>query len=260
MKRTILVLLLLATPVLAHDTWIAPEHFSGACGAATLHMTSGMVFETLEYAIDPARVSRAIVRVPGRQMKLDPPKWAAHALDYVVNAPEKGIAIVAVELAPKTLELTPAQVEEYLDEIAAPKEIRDAWKAKPGRWRERYTKHAKTFLRCAPPAPGDEYQTSTDMGLELIPQGTDPTTLKSGDTFRVILTTPKRLVRDVPLVLIRKDKGVVAVMKPDKAGIFSMTLKEPGRYLLTATQLRRGDGKEVDWVSDFTTMTFEVAP
>lgn len=261
MKRLPLAIsLLLATPALAHDTWIAPEHFAGACGAVTLQMTSGMTFDTLEYAIDPARVSRAVELVPGRRLKLDPPKWSAHSLDFVAKVPEKGIAIVAVELAPKTLELTPKQVDEYLDEIAAPKEIRDAWKAHPGRWRERYTKHAKTFLRCGAPAAGDDFQVSTDMGLELIPQGTDPTTLKTGDTLRVILTTPKHLVRNLPLVLIREGKGIVAVVKPDKAGIYAMTLKDPGRYLLTATQLRRAEEKGLEWESDFTTMTFEVAP
>lgn len=36
------------------------------------------------------------------------------------------------------------------------------------------------------------------------------------------------------------------------------SIAEPGRYMLSATHLRRADGTDVDWMSDFTTLTFEV--
>ena len=253
MTRFVL-LLALASPSLAHDSWIAPDHFRDACGAVTLHMTSGMEFGKLDYAIDPARVSRAVIVIPGQRLNMTP-EAAAHSLDFRVDVP-KGTSTVAVELAPKTLDLTPAQVTEYLDEIAAPDNIRAAWKAHPGRWRESYTKHAKTFLRCGD--PDHRYQITAEMGLELIPQGTDPTALKAGDTFRVILVGHKRLLRDVPVVVVREGAGRVATLTPNREGIFSFVPAKPGRYMLTATQLRRADGKDTDWTSDFTTLTFEV--
>ena len=256
MKRITFVLALVcASAAYAHDSWIAPERYTDACGAVTLHMTSGMEFGKLDYVIEPARVSRAVVMIPGRRLNLTPER-GKHSLDFHIDAPA-GTSIVAIELAPKTLELTPAQVREYLDEIDAPAGVRAAWKAHPGRWRERYTKHAKTFLRCG--APDHRTQMETDMGLELIPQGTDPTSLKPGETFRVILLGHHDLVRDVPLVLVREGAGRVATVKPDPSGVMSFVVKDPGRYLLTATQLRPADGKDLDWESDFTTLTFEVA-
>jgi hypothetical protein len=256
MKRILflLVLSLVATAALAHDSWIAPDDFAQPCGAVTLHMTSGMEFGKLDYAIDPARVARAVIMTPGQRLNMTP-KAAAHSLDFQVDVP-KGESIVAVDLAPKTLDLTPAQVSEYLDEIGASDDIRAAWKAHPGRWRESYTKHAKTLLRC-----GDadhRFQTGADMGFELVPQGTDPTTLKPGDKFSVALVGPGHLFRDVPLVLVREGTGRVAVIQPDNSGVESFVIKEPGRYMLSATHLRRADGKDVDWKSDFTTLTFEV--
>src|SRR5256885_6432486 len=60
-------------------------------------------------------------------------------------------------------ELTPEQVDEYLDEIGAAEETRAYRKLHPGRWRERYTKHAKTFLRCSAPSPSDEDRKSTRL-------------------------------------------------------------------------------------------------
>jgi hypothetical protein len=44
----------------------------------------------------------------------------------------------------------------------------------------------------------------------------------------------------------------------DFGKLASFVVDKPGRYMLTATQLRRADGKDLDWISDFTTLTFEV--
>jgi Domain of unknown function (DUF4198) len=255
MKSVALLIALFAFPALAHDTWIAPERFTGACGAATLHMTSAAAFGPLDYAIEPGRVARAVAIVPKRRVTLKPEK-APHSLDFRVDVPASGVVMVAVELAPKTLDLNAAEVSEYLDEIAAPDAIRAEWKAHPGRWRERYTKHAKTFLRCG--ASDGAFQRDAEMGLELVPQGTDPTVLKAGDTIRVALIENRQLLRDVAIVLQRDGVGRVAVAKPDAKGIASFVLPQAGRYLLTATHLRRGDGKDADWISDFTTLTFAV--
>jgi hypothetical protein len=261
MKRVVVLFaFVFASAAYAHDTWIAPDRFDRPCGAVTLHMSSGQNFDHVETPIDPARVVRAFAHVPGQRLAIKgvPTKFS---LDFTVKVPKKGITVVGVDLAPKTLELTSEEVDEYLDEIAAADEIRAYRTLHPGRWRERYTKHAKTFLRCGSPSKADDYQIQSGMGLELIPQGTDPTTLKVGDTFRVILVAPKKpLFRTIALALVRQGQGRVAVIEPDAHGIASVVLKEPGRYLLSATDLRHAEEKDLDWESDFTTLTFDVKP
>src|SRR2546423_1104464 len=117
MNRTSLLLALcFALPAFAHDTWIVSDRFTDACGAVRLHMTSAEGFGKLDYAIEPKRVARAIASTPGRRLNLTPQR-AAHSLDFRLDVP-KGTTIVAVDLAPKRLELTPAQVDEYLEEIS----------------------------------------------------------------------------------------------------------------------------------------------
>jgi hypothetical protein len=249
----ILFALAAVSPAFAHDTWIAPDQF-GRCGAVTLHMTSAPEFGPPETAIEPSRVARAIMATPGRRINMTPVA-AKRSLDFDVNVPENGMSIVAVELAPKTIDLTPAQVREYLDEIGASDDIRAQWKAHPGRWRETYTKHAKTFIRCGGHA--DPYL-STDMGFEMIPQGTDPTALKAGDKMRVVLVAPKQPPLVVPIVVEREGAGRVATVMPGKDRIADITFDRPGRYMLSATWLRRANGDDADWVSDFTTLTFDV--
>jgi hypothetical protein len=249
----VLLALTLASSAFAHDTWIAPDQF-GRCGAVTLHMTSAPEFGKLETAIDPGRVARAVILIPGRRINMKPVA-AKSSLDFNVDVPENGMSIAAVELAPKTIDLTPAQVTEYLDEIGASDEIRARWKDHPGRWRESYTKHAKTFLRCS--GRGDAYL-AADMGFEMIPQGTDPTALKAGDTMRVVLVAPKQPPVVVPIVVEREGAGRIATVMPGKDRITDIKFDQPGRYMLSATWLRRGDGDASDWVSDFTTLTFDV--
>ena len=249
----ILLALTLASSAFAHDTWIAPDQF-GQCGAVTLHMTSAPEFGKLETPIEPSRVQRAIIVIPHRRINMTP-VVAKRSLDFNVDVPEEGMSIAAVELAPKTIDLTPAQVTEYLDEIGASDDIRAQRNAHPGRWRETYTKHAKTFIRCS--GRGDAYL-SLDMGFEMIPQGTDPTALKAGDTMRVVLVAPKQPPVVAPIVVEREGAGRVATVMPGKDRIAAIKFDQPGRYMLSATWLRPGDGNAADWVSDFTTLTFDV--
>jgi len=255
MKRlTLLLTLGLATTAFAHDSWIAPEKFNDACGSVTLHMSSGTAFGKLDHAIEPERVARAMEVTPGKRVKLTPQK-GEHSLDFHADVAE-GITMVSVDLAPKTLELTSAQVTEYLDEIAATDDVRNRWKAHPEHWRESYTKHAKTYIRCG--APDRRYQTSTESGAEFIPQGTDPTMLKAGDKLTVVLLEKGQVVRDVPFVLIQDGVGRVAVEKPDANGLASFVVPKPGVYMIAATHLVPARERDVDWTSDFTTLTFSV--
>ena len=110
-QKAIFLWIFLATgPVFAHDTWIVPDHFTVKRGATvTLDMTSGMGFPALDYAIKPDRVGRAFVRLGGRTTPLAP-RSAAHSLRFALNPPREGVATIAVDLSPRSIDLTPEQV------------------------------------------------------------------------------------------------------------------------------------------------------
>lgn len=96
-------------------------------------------------------------------------------------------ATIWVELKPKSIELTPSQAEEYLEEIDAPTTVREQWAGRQSgaQWREVYVKHAKTFVRQA--EDGDRsLALPVGTSLEIVPE-TDPTRLHAGDEIAVRL-------------------------------------------------------------------------
>src|SRR5207344_3255729 len=88
-------------------------------------------------------------------------------------------------LAPRTIELTPKQVEEYLAEIGASDLVRQRWLATPAkRWREMYSKHAKTFVRVGDTGTDRSWSEPVGMYLEIVPQS-DPTKIVAGGELSV---------------------------------------------------------------------------
>ena len=101
-----------------------------------------------------------------------------------------GVAAFWVKLPPRSIELTPEQVKEYLDEVDAPEALRQEWaEMKEPRWRESYTKHPKTFARVGQPQSDRSWAEPVGMFLEIVPEK-DPTALKAGDDF------PVRVLKD----------------------------------------------------------------
>lgn len=256
MKPIALLLALAVTaPLFALDAVLTTAQYNTVrCSDVALQLTS-----------DAASTTLARAAFPHARTELEP-EHMSNQYDFHVKLPDKGLTRVAVDLEPITRELTPRQVETYLDEIGATDEVRAAWKEHPGRWREITTQHAKTMLRCGT-NDIQSVATETDMGAELIPQGTDPTMLKAGDKMTVImirrvkskteqLTT--ELVRNAPLVLLREDGSRVTVTPPNASGVLSVVVPTPGRYVLRETQVRPGDGKDADWISDTATLSFAV--
>src|SRR5262245_53489676 len=132
----------------AHDTWRLPRKAApGARASVTLDLTSGMAFPGLESAIDANRVRRAGLRVAGRETALSSRK-GAKALGLAATRAGEGVAVAWVELHPRLLELTRAQVEEYLEEIGEGERIGPEWarRPEPKRWRETYRKLAKAVF------------------------------------------------------------------------------------------------------------------
>jgi uncharacterized GH25 family protein len=251
---------LCSAAALAHDTWLLPGKFREAPGGKVeLVLTSGMAYPASETAIDPARVERSGIRVGGETKTLTVGEKGKDALALTGTLPAAGVATVWVELHPRTLELTPEEVEEYLAEIGAPASVRERWMATPAprRWRETYTKHTKTFVRVGEPQNDHSWARPVGLSFELVP-GTDPTALKPGQELTVVLTRASQAAAGVAIGLVREGSPDAVLRTTDATGHATFVVPKAGRWLLRATDLRPGDGKEVDWVSDFTTLTFEV--
>ncbi len=261
-KALALVLLgsICAVAAWGHDTWLLPEHAAVAPGTeVTLDLTSGMAFPALDSAIKADRVGRALLRLGGKTAGIDTRKTGAKSLQLSTRLGASGVATLAVSLRPKSIELKPEQVAEYLDEIGAPEPVRHAWAEtkEPKRWREVYTKHAKTFVRVGEPVADRSWAEPLGLVLEIVPEK-DPTALKAGDELPVRLLRKGKPVPGFPLGLVHEGDAQGTLRTTDAAGRAVLHLDRAGRWLLRATDLRPSSRKDASWESDFTTATLEV--
>lgn len=258
---TLALLALCSLSVWAHETWLAPRQTAVAPGTVALFdLTSGMTFPALETAIKPERVAQAQCRLNGQMLDLAADSSAPKSLMFSARLATEGVAVCWVELKPRALELTPKQVAEYFAEINASRAVRRAWAeaAQPRRWRESYTKHAKTFVRVGAPTDDRSWGEPVGMAFEIVPER-DPTTLRAGDELPVRVLKDGAPLPDFPLGLVHAGGGHGVFQQTDAQGRVTFKLAQAGRWLLYGTELRPAAKPELEWESDFTTLTIELS-
>ncbi len=257
-RRFVAVLFcLVASAALAHDTWILPASGSVRPGAAvSFDMTSGMAFPALDHPVAADRLAAASFRLRGKTSEISNRAAGAHALKLTASLGESGIAAVWAESQPRFIELTPKQVEEYLEEVGAAETVGREWKARGAgaRWRENYTKHAKTFVRVGEPGQDSSWKDPVGMAFEIIPEQ-DPTALSSRDRLTVRLVMHGKPLPDFPVGLVAAKAKNGSIQKTDAQGRASLGLDRAGWWLLRATHIERSTKPDLDWESHFTTLT-----
>lgn len=258
----LVLLLALATSVWAHDTWLmARSGFVQPGTRASLDLTSGMAFPALDYAIKADRIERARLRLAGQTSPLAAPVAGPKSLRFSVRFAAPGVATLWVELKPKALELTPEKVTEYLEEIGAPDSLQRVWRRPPAgaRWREIYTKHAKTFVRVGTPRGDRSGEQPVGMALEIVPES-DPTALRRGDTLRVRVLEGGQPLAGFPLGIVAPGNRHGRLQNTDADGRVIIPITRAGAWLLRGTRLTPSSQAGTDWESHFTTATFYTRP
>jgi uncharacterized GH25 family protein len=248
-------------PASAHDTWLIPVQFKIAPGeTATFDLTSGMAFPALDVGPKRERIQAVVCRLGGQTFELNDFEAAPNSLRIKGAFPKPGVAAIWVKSPPKEIDLKPGQVQEYLDEIDAPALVRQQWKDEKGprRWKESYRKHSKTFVRVGDASADTSWREPIGMFLEIVPEK-DPTTLKAGDDFSVHVLKDGKPFADFSLGVVAGGETKGLIKKTDHMGKVSFLLNKDGRWLLRGTDLRKSTKQDVDWESDFTTLTVEVA-
>ena len=255
---TAVLVLLVASLAAAHDTWLLPAKAHVATGErAFLDMTSGMAFPKNESAIDSTRVAEARMRLAGDIQTLSVRPGGKTSLRFLVTPRSAGVATIWVRLKPRTLELKPDQVREYLEEIGAPDSIRALYvpSAPPRRWREQYAKFAKTFMTVGRPSRDTSWRVAAGLGLEIVPVN-NPTTLAVGDTLVVRVLRAGSPAVNFPVGDVTAGEKAGRLTYTDQAGLARIAARKAGRWMLRGTDLRRAVGDTtLDWRSEFTTLT-----
>jgi uncharacterized GH25 family protein len=252
---------LLAISAFAHDTWLIPDRFQIAPGeTVTLDLTSGMGFPKLDVGPKRERIQAVICRLAGRTFELKDFEAGPTSLRIKAILSDPGVAALWVKSPPKEIELKPDQVQEYLDEIDAPTAVRQQWTGtrEPKRWRESYSKHSKTFVRVGDAKADTSWREPVGMFLEIIPEK-DPTALRAGDDFPVRVLKDGKPLGAFSLGIVAEDDPKGSIQKTDESGRATFRLDKAGPLLLRGTDLRRSTMQDVDWESDFSTLTIQVS-
>lgn len=253
--------LLAVARIFPHDTWIIPDKFHVRPGENLIvDLTSGMAFPALDVGPKRERVQAVMCRLAGRTFELKDFEEGAKSLRIKAVFADSGVAALWVKSASKEIELKPDQVQEYLNEIDAPATVRQQWTAanEPRRWRESYRKHSKTFVCIGDNKVDNSWREPVGMFLEIVPEK-DPTALRAGDDFPVRVLKDGKPLADFSLGIEAGGEAKGAIQKTDAAGRAIFRLNRAGPWLVRGTDLRKSTGQNVDWESDFTTLTIQVS-
>ena len=242
-----LLLAAVLQPAHAHDTW-----FEVLPGPA-LALGTGNRFPAQETGID-----RSFLVHQGCHLR-DGSTRPMEALEDEPAAlqlrPPASARSCWMQLAPLQIEVAPALVPVYLNEISASAELRRIWDGRRARglaWTERYTKHARVELDDGTaPAP------AAGLGLEMrVDSGDRPR--RVGEPLQFQVHRDGQPLAGMPVELRHENSALGLWRRTDAQGQVRLALPWPGRWLLRGVDLRVADDDADAWDSRFATLAFDV--
>jgi len=253
----LIVLALSALPALAHDTWFerveAPD--GGARQPLQLALGTGNQYPRYEEPVQPKVVTHlACTDAGGTVYKPESSRAGRRHTVLRVPGPEAGTFSCVVRLQPFEVELAPAIVDIYFDEIRAGDTLRAvlARQRAQGRpFEERYLKVARIEGVAAPVR--DKSQ-PLDV-LRVAPRGL----LQAGTDAVFEVQRDGKPLAALPVELLHETTPGGLWARTDAAGRVTFRLPQPGRWLLRGVDLRPPISEGARWESRFIAYTFEVA-
>lgn len=266
-----LLLVSLAAPLAAHDTWFAPLPATSH-GRATLALGTGNTFPHQEFPVARAHLKSSGCRSDGEgaDRRVTPLRWvsdqpAALVLQTARVLPANGAFSCWAQLLPFEIEIDDALVEVYLKEINALPPVRQRWaelRSRGVRWNERYVKHARIEVAVEPgrlAAASAGTQAIDGLGLDVRLEA-GSRSLRAGDTLRAQVLRDGLPVAGLPVEL-RSDLSPLGLWRhTDAEGRVALTLPLAARWVLRGVDLRPATDRVDAWDSRFVTLAFEVLP
>lgn len=242
----------LAGAAAAHDTWFDPR-------ADGLYLGTGDHFPKQEFTLEAVALSRHACRgADGRDTPLRPLLQSDTALKLAAAPP--GAQGCWVQLLPFEVQIPPAVVPIYFNDIQADAPVRQAWAEQQARgqpWVERYVKHARIHLQGMPAAVPEM---DLDALIEPGEISTQPFTMRAGDELSFRVWREGRPLAGMPVQFRSELTPVGLWRRTDADGRIRIRLPLAGRWMLRGTDLQLADREGSLWRSRFLTLTFELAP
>ena len=257
---------------IAHDIWLAPEHYNLAKGdTLVVHQWAGSELDTeLELALLRDLTPRFELITPHGTINLlkDLPDGEVKpVLKRVLDV--EGTALLTMEHDFFLTALTNETFSEYLthEEFEGP--VLTAYRAHMGqraKQRERFSRAFKCLIQTGDTAHGDAYKQVLGQTIEIILHQ-NPYQLAPGDTLDATVRFEHKPLPNTLVKAFSKDEtGTIAESKArtNEAGVARFTLDKPGTWLLRLVQLRpcqeraAGECEGIDWESYWTSYTFQL--
>ncbi|MEQ8272407.1 MAG: DUF4198 domain-containing protein [Deltaproteobacteria bacterium] len=262
MLRIVVLALVLLAPRLAaaHDLWLLPPDAPAKVGAPVeIRVTQGMDFPGDSPAPKVERFARVVVVGPdGKTVDVErkPPRGDAGILRFVPR--RAGVHVVAVDTAPKSIELSADDFNHYLVADGMPQWFVARHEAGEldRNAVERYAKSVQLLVEV-----GDTPSAvpTVKQRLRIVPL-VDPFSLGEHDVlrFRVLLDDKPLANARVGFDTARDGPEPSATARTNAEGEAAFAVLGPGLYTLRLTHLTRPKKKTYEWDSAWTTLTFRI--
>ncbi len=246
----------------AHDTWFRALP-SPRAGEALLLLGTGNRFPVHEFAVGAEHLRLSGCRSGSGTATLAPVTLTSSALlmraqgGAAAGSAGAGVRTCWAQLAPFDVDIADDVAQIYLDEIAAPASVRQAWaamQARGVRWRERFTKHARIEIGGAAASPTAPI---AGLGMDVLLRSADGTQ-RLGDEFEFqVLRDGQPLAGFAVELLPERGEGAVW-LTTDAQGRVRWKPPAAGAWVLRGTDLRLSGTAPDAWESRFVTLAFEV--
>jgi len=267
---SVLVLIILGSGTLiAHDFWLIPEFFNIPSGVSVhVYANNGSNFPESLNAVEPDRIRNATLVGKNKIINITNMKVIENSLVLDAMPTSDGQWYIGVETKPKTIALTGAEFNEYLEHDGLP----DILALRKSRGEldkdavEFYQKSAKAIIQSGKGGP-KVWDKPIGHLIEFIPQN-DPMMLISGSTLKVQL-----LFKGEPLANQVVSAGSTGSHSHDAAaehthtntdrtdsnGMLDVKIGNNGKWYLRTTYMQEVKGNpEYNYESFWATLTFEV--
>ena len=269
MKRAsaiaVVLLLVVAATLAAHDLFIKPASFFLAANAASEAYVVNGTFTRSENAVTFDRVRDLSFVGPPGHMHPDAASWSdkgdTSVLRFTTGA--AGTYLLGVSTLPRVLRLEGKDFNAYLtsdgvpDILAARK--RDGELGTPAR--ERYHKHVKTILQVGDDR-SEHYATALGYPAELVPLE-NPYALRRGATLRLRALVDGQPVANQYVVTGGRSRAggrlTSTGLRTDAEGIVRVPLSAAGQWYVKFIHMAKVPGDTAaDYESKWASLTFEV--
>jgi uncharacterized GH25 family protein len=261
----IAALLLIASPVFAHDMFLRlTDYFVAPNSTLNVRLFNG-TFMRSENSIAPDRLADIAVVSPTGRARIDVAQWNASGDTsvYPITTGAAGTYVLGVSTKPRVLEMSGKDFNAYLRSDGIPDELaaRRAQKRLAERATERYEKHVKALVQVGS-APGGAFATVLGYPAELVPVE-NPYALKVGATLaiRVLVDGTPVANQFVQYGGLSPSGGRIAQrnLRSDASGIVRVPLDRAGTYYVKFISMTRiVNDPDANHASKWGSLTFGV--